>query len=238
MGSVILNVTLVFIMIVTLCFTLNPDTAGATLTGYPFIQVFYDATQSYAGTNVMVAIVITMLAACGYSETAAASRQIWSFARDKGLPGHHWLSKVERRWNIPLPAIAVSLTISALLALINIGSSVALNAITSLAALSVLVSYFLTIACLVHRRLVGPPLPPRRWLLGRWGLAINVAALLLLIPLIFFLTWPLATPVTAQTMNWSPVMLGGVLIIAAVYYVIKGRHEYTGPVAFVRRHDK
>lgn len=32
-------------------------------------------------------------------------------------------------------------------------------------------------------------------------------------------------------------MFGGVLIIAAVYYVFKGRHDYVGPVMFVKREE-
>jgi choline transport protein len=78
MGSVILNVTMVFVVIVTLCFTIG-DTADVlgSATGYPFIQVFFNATQSYAGTNVLTVIIIIMMAACAVSEVAAASRQIW-----------------------------------------------------------------------------------------------------------------------------------------------------------------
>ncbi|KAF2728896.1 amino acid transporter-like protein [Polyplosphaeria fusca] len=236
MGSVVLNVTLVFTAIVTICFTVGDGNALLeSPTGYAFIQMFYDATQSYAGSNVMVAIIIIMLSACAFSEVAACSRQIWSFARDAGLPGHSWLSKVSPSWNIPLPGVIVSLTISALLSLINIGSSVALNAITSLGAVATLCSYFITIGCLVHRRLRGPPLPARRWSLGSFGLIVNIAALLLLTPLIFFLTWPLTTPVTAEGMNWSSVMLFGVFVIATVYYIVKGRHEYVGPVVHVKR---
>lgn len=95
MGSVVINATLAFLMSVTLIFTLGDlDSVLATVTGYPFIQVIYNATQSYAGTNVMVAIVIVMLTACAISEVAAASRQIWSFARDRGLPFSSWLSEV------------------------------------------------------------------------------------------------------------------------------------------------
>ena len=64
-----------------------------------------------------------------------------------------------------------------------------------------------------------------------------MAALAFLTPLIFFLTWPLVTPVTAMTMNWSSVMLFRTLIVAMVYYVVKGRREYVGPVAFVKREE-
>jgi choline transport protein len=238
MASVVLNGSLAFIMSVTLIFTLGDvESVLSGVTGYPFIQIFYNATQSYAGTNVLTAIVIIMLTGCCISELAASSRQVWSFARDQGLPGWSWLSKVSPGWNIPFPAVILSVTITTLLCCINIGSSVALNAITSLGALAVLCSYFLTISCVVYRRLAGPPLPRRKWSLGKLGLAINISSLLFLTPLIFFITWPIVTPVTATTMNWSSIMLIGVFIIAAVYYVVKGRKEYRGPVVFIKRDE-
>ncbi|KIW86242.1 hypothetical protein Z517_01637 [Fonsecaea pedrosoi CBS 271.37] len=236
MGSVTVNITLVFVLITTLCFTTGDQTSAATsATGYPFIQVFYNATNSFAGTNVLTAIIIVMMAACAVSEVAAASRQIWAFARDGGLPGSPWLARISPGWNIPLPAVTVTLLVSALISLINIGSTVALNAITSLGAIATLISYFLTIGCVLYRRLTGPELPPRRWSLGRWGLPINAAALLFLTPLIFFLSWPLTTPVTAETMNWSSTMLGGSLIIATAYYLVRGKSSYVPPVVHVKR---
>lgn len=239
MASVLLNVTLVFVVIITVCFTIGPDpiTLLDGPSGYPFIELFHNATGSLAAASTLATVVAVMLAFCAISEVAACSRQIWSFARDRGLPLSGFLSHVSPRWNIPLRAVAVSLAISALLSLINIGSSVALNAITSLGAVAVLCSYFLTIACLVSRRLRGPELPARRWSLGGFGMAANVAALVFLLPLIFFLTWPLTTPVTAEGMNWSSVMLVGVLVLATLHYVVKARHVYEGPVVLVKRMD-
>lgn len=73
-----------------------------------------------------------------------------------------------------------------LLSLINLGSNVALNAINSLAAVSVLTSYLISIGCLIWRRVSGEPLPPRKWSLGKYGLAINCIAFSLLLPLYFF----------------------------------------------------
>lgn len=98
MWSLVINGTLAFLMGVTLIFTLGDvDSVLSTVTYNPFIQVFYNATQSYAGTNTMVAIVIILLVACCISEVATASRQIWAFARDGGLPGSGWLSRVSKR---------------------------------------------------------------------------------------------------------------------------------------------
>lgn len=95
MGSMAINASLALLMSVILIFTLGDvESILSTSTGYPFIQVFYNTTQSYAGTNVLLAIVIILLTACCISEVATASRQIWSFARDRGLPGSTWLSHV------------------------------------------------------------------------------------------------------------------------------------------------
>ncbi len=84
---------------------------------------------------------------------------------------------------------------------------------------------------------MGEPLPIGRWSLGRYGLAINVAALVLLTPIYFFAFWPAATPVSPQNMNWAVVMYGGVVIWSLVYYAIWGKHSYIGPVEVVKRNQ-
>ena len=86
------------ITVITLCFTLG-DVASVldTRTGYPFIQIFYNATHSLWATNGMTAIVIIVFISAVISEIATSSRQLWSFARDGGLPGSSWIAKVHFR---------------------------------------------------------------------------------------------------------------------------------------------
>ena len=95
MWSVYLNGAMGFIMAITMCYCLGDlTTVIDTPTGYPFIQVFYNATKSLPATNVMVAIMIVTLTACCLSEVATSSRQLWSFARDKGIPFSDWFAYV------------------------------------------------------------------------------------------------------------------------------------------------
>jgi choline transport protein len=102
MWSVAVNATLGFLMAVTLIFTLGDiDSLFESVTRQPFIQVFYNATHSLGGTNAMTALVIILLASCCVSEVATASRQLWSFARDGGLPGSNWLLRVSYDCNQP-----------------------------------------------------------------------------------------------------------------------------------------
>ena len=60
------------------------DSALNTTTGQPVIQVFYNVTQSVAVTSIMVTVIILILLSACVGQVATSSRQIWSFARDKG----------------------------------------------------------------------------------------------------------------------------------------------------------
>ena len=60
----------------------------------------------------MVAIVIITLIAAVVSEIATASRQIWSFARDDGLPFSPWLRKVRRCFSSPSPLLLFSFVLT------------------------------------------------------------------------------------------------------------------------------
>jgi amino acid transporter len=95
MWGVALNALLGYLTVITLCFIITDPAALLNgKTGFPFIQLFYNVTRSYVGANVMIAIVIIALVFAVVSEIATASRQIWSFARDNGLPFSSFLRKV------------------------------------------------------------------------------------------------------------------------------------------------
>ncbi|EAA64875.1 hypothetical protein AN2043.2 [Aspergillus nidulans FGSC A4] len=236
MSAVGVNAVLGFIMIITLCFTLGDvDNILESPTGFPFIQIFYNTTQSYAATNTMTAILVITLTASTITEVATASRQLWSFARDRGLPFSDFFAYVTPGWNIPLNSVLVSLIVTILLSLINIGSTVALAAIVSLTITSLMSAYILSIGCILLKRFRNEPLPHRRWSLGRFGMAINIAAMAFLLPVFVFAFFPLMAEVDKQTMNWSVVMYIGLITLASVYYIIRGRNHFVAPVALVRK---
>ncbi|KAL8717563.1 MAG: hypothetical protein Q9181_008308, partial [Wetmoreana brouardii] len=180
-----LNTLLGYICVFTLCFTMTDIPALLEgKTGFPFIQLFVNITKSNAGTSVMAAIVVVALVSAVVSEVATASRQVWAFSRDDGFPFSKFLrrilpipaelneyAQVKPGWNIPLNALWISLAFGVIIALINLGSSVALNAIVSLTISALISSYILSIGCVLSKRLRGEPLPPSRFSLGRWGMA-------------------------------------------------------------------
>lgn len=188
------NGALGFVAICTFVMTLGDlEEVLESPTGYPFIQVFFNATHSRAGTCVMVAIFIIMLVFGCVTNFATSSRQLWAFvsvvrpsiadfanhtdlfqARDKGTPASGWLSRVRPGWDIPLHSVIFTYIFAMLLTLINLGSAVALNIITSLGTGALVSSYIVSISCIIVKRIRNEPLLPKRWSLGRFGLPVNI----------------------------------------------------------------
>lgn len=94
-GAAALNFTIGFLMLITLLFRAGSiSDAINSPTGQPYIEILLNATGSVAGTAVMVAYVILALMFCAINMVTTSSRQLYSFARDGGLPFAKTLSKV------------------------------------------------------------------------------------------------------------------------------------------------
>lgn len=94
-GTILLNGTLGFVIVIAFLFCIgNVDDALNSATGYDFIEVFYAATKSHAGTSVMTAIPTALVICASFGFLASASRLTWAFARDKGLPFSNFLAHV------------------------------------------------------------------------------------------------------------------------------------------------
>ena len=85
--TVIINATFGFAFIICLLFTIGDlETVLDSPTGYPIIEVYHQATQSKAGTNVMMTMIIIVVVVSCFNNLASVSRLTWAFAKDHGLP--------------------------------------------------------------------------------------------------------------------------------------------------------
>ncbi|KAF2198016.1 amino acid transporter [Delitschia confertaspora ATCC 74209] len=235
-ATAIVNGSMGFIMLVTFCMMLgNVEDILATKTGQPFIQMFYNVTGSKGKASAMTCIMIVMATFGCVTNVATSSRQVWAFARDQGLPFSRWLAHVRPGMDLPLNSIMISYIIALLLSLINIGSTVAFNIVTSLGTGALLSSYIVSISCVALKRLRGKPLLPCRFSLGRWGLPINIVSVLFLCLAFIMTFFPSAPRPDAEAMNWNILVFGCVVVFSVVYFFLRGRHRYAGPVEYVRK---
>jgi amino acid transporter len=204
-------------------------------TGVPVLQAVYNATGSISGTAVMGTILIILTFFASVSVAASSSRQIWAFARDKGLPFSSWIEYVRPGWDIPINALLVCLGVSLIIACINFGSDVTLNAIVSVSNAALIFSYIISIGCVRLKRLRGEALLPRRWSLGKWGGVINDFALVFLVVAFVFSFFPMTPNPAAVDMNWAIVMFGALGIIATIHYFVSAKHHYIAPVSLVKQ---
>ena len=93
--GLIMNGAIGFGIVIATLFCLgDPNTISNTNFSYPFIAIFVQATKSKGGSAVMVALILLVGLGLDIGIMAAASRMLWSFARDQGVPGWRYISKV------------------------------------------------------------------------------------------------------------------------------------------------
>lgn len=141
--------------------------------------------------------------------------------------------QVEPRVALPLNAIAITALISLLLALLNLGSTVAFYALTGLTVSGFYSAFMISASIMLWRRLTVPPSQvawgPFR--LGYLGTPITIIALLYSFIGWFFSFWPpvAGARLGVETFNWSMVVYFSVVIIAVLYWIIQARYTYIGP---------
>lgn len=129
---------------------------------------------------------------------------------------------------------------SCLLALINIGSTVAFNAIISLVIASFYSSFILAAAVMLHKRLTAKPgeIVWGPFKLGAAGVPVTILAIMFSTIGIIFSFFPPTVQVTPESMNWSVVVFFGVMVISVVFWMVHGRSVYEGPIREVAPEDE
>ncbi|KAJ2992806.1 hypothetical protein NUW58_g2040 [Xylaria curta] len=249
MISIILNGILGFAMMIAYLFCLgdlNAVLESQSTLGYPFLYVFQTGVRSTPGAAAMGLIIVILGVCSTVGVLASSSRMLWSFARDRGVPLWRHFIKLQRRTSIPVYTVAFTTTISVLLSLITLGSSVAFNNIVNLSIAGLYASYLLCCSLLLWRRIhpnsiksfnpgavkVGPDhLYWGPWhISGVLGIANNMFACVYLLLLWFWAFWPPVTPVAPETMNFSVLTFGATTLGAIIWYFVRGRREYKGPI--------
>ncbi|GAA4527255.1 APC family permease [Amycolatopsis samaneae] len=185
--------------------------------------------------RIFLFIVFVAITVCVLAVHTAAIRIAFAMARDNALPGGSKLAKVNKKTGTPvLPAIVIGL-IAIVLLLVNINSSQIFSAVTSLAIILIYLAYLLVTVPLLIKRIRGEwprkDAPKGRFSLGRWGLPVNVLAVLWGVAMLVNLAWPRneiynATPPYHWYLQWISVLFVAVFGGGGfAYYWFVQRHR-------------
>ncbi|TFY72191.1 hypothetical protein EVG20_g808 [Dentipellis fragilis] len=165
----------------------------------------------------------------------ACSRTVYAFSRDHGLPDRGYFGHVSSWTMTPLRAIWFTTILSILPGLLDFASPVAANAIFSLTAMALDLSYIIPIffrrVFQNHPEVQFKPGPfyMGDGLLG-WLVNVNCILWTLFVTVIFSL--PTVLPVAKDTMNYASAITGGVVILSS------GHRHYHGPASNLEKEQR
>ncbi|MEE4599129.1 amino acid permease [Streptomyces sp. DSM 41524] len=183
-------------------------------------------------TKPLFAIVVIGFMAGTVAGQASVSRVIYALARDELLPGHRAMSRLSRRQQLPWIAVLI-VTLGAVPLLLLTGTDLSVT-LFNLAIGGFYVAFAFPVGGMLIARLRGQdtagPLS-----LGKYGLAINVAAVAWLAFEIVNITWPRHDG-ASWYQNWSVTIMlvviftGGAVTYRFVRDVVKQLDQPSTPV--------
>ena len=212
---------------------------GAAIKGAYGPAAIIEANFSTPFATIYLLVVSAAVFVCCLSIMAATIRLCFGMARDNQLPGSGFLAKVSPRLHTPVWSCIAVACIAAIPFWQYSGAGIIAIAATGM----IYLSYFLGNIVIMRARLRGWPKTRAPFRLGRWGILVNVVALVYGGAMLVNFAWPRAAsnPKANQTngllhlnfLDGIPILWIVVVFIAligAVYYLVVGRTKAFAPV--------
>jgi len=175
------------------------------------------------GSKIITVIVLISFVSCVLSLQAAASRLIYSYARDKMVFASDALSRFSPTRHVPPVALTIAAVVPAIIvAIAEIISDSALLKVISFAAAGIYIAFQLVVLAALIARSRGW-VPRGKFTLGRWGLPVNIAALVYGVGGALNLAWPRGGDEVAWTDKWIVVIGCAIVVGSGVIYMLAGR---------------
>ncbi|MBZ9643687.1 APC family permease, partial [Streptomyces sp. PSKA30] len=212
--------------------TLNGDKLSTE--GLQYIVL--DVLGPTAG-KAMLWCVLIAVTVCALAVHTAAIRLAFAMARDNNLPASSLMARVSPRFQTPvLPAVIIGILALAIL-VVNIRQPQIFTVVTSIGIIMIYLAYLGVTAPMLVARLRGKWQPAEgKFSLGRWGLPVNIGAVVWGAAMTVNLIWPRASVYNATAPFHWYLQWGAVLFVAIIagggfaYYWFVQRHR-TGVLA-------
>ena len=192
-----------------------------------------------------VAIVLLISTAgqffCTTACQTSASRMLFAFSRDRAVPGHQLWSKVSKN-KIPANGVIVTAVLAAIItlpALVQVDINGAPVPVAFFAVVSIgVVGLYLCFAVPIYFRWkAGDAFPVGKWNLRghhKWMAPVALIEIIVTSIIALFPTSNLGTPWDPgfewKYVNYTPILVGAVLVLLYIYWHASVKNWFTGPI--------
>jgi amino acid transporter len=202
------------------------------------LAIFNSGIMSAAAAKTIILISTIGQLFCGMACLTSCSRMMYAFSRDRAVPGWKMWTRLNHH-RVPAFAVVICAVLAAAITLPALKGDAnnftyAFLAVVSIATIGLYIAY--TIPIYLRWRM-GDAFEPGPWTLGakyKWMCPVAFTWVTLCVIYFILPTSPLAVPwdngFDARYANYAPVMLGSLLLVVGIWWLVRARHTFTGPV--------
>ncbi|BBY16600.1 amino acid permease [Mycolicibacterium litorale] len=235
-----------WILLLTFLFAVQ-DADEVSAGGGAVVTIFNQAMDS-----TWVAIVLLISTAgqffCTTACQTSASRMLFAFSRDRAVPGHQLWSKVSAK-RVPANAVVVTAVVAAVITLpalveVDVNGAPVPVAFFAVVSIGVVGLYLCFAVPIYYRWKLGDRFEVGRWNLRghhRWMAPVAIAEIVLTSMIAMFPTslggMPWDPSFAWKFVNYTPLLVGGVLILLFIYWHVSVKKWFTGPIKQIDESD-
>ncbi len=232
-----------WVLLLSFLFAVN-DSDDVSANGGGVYYIFVQAMDSkWVGIILLISTAGQFF--CTTACQTSSSRMLFAFSRDRAVPGHQQWSKVSKN-KIPANGVMVTATLAAIITLpalvvvdipingVDVPTPVAFFAVVSIGVVGLYLCFAVPI---YYRWKAGDSFPVGKWnLRGHHKWMAPVALIEIIITSIVAMFpysyggMPWRPDFAWKFVNYTPLLVGGVLILLFIYWHVSVKHWFTGPI--------
>lgn len=197
---------------------------------FPIDIAFKLSTKSFLVSMVLVLLITGALTFAIVGSLTTASRTVYAFGRDHGLPYNYLWQEVDTLEDaeiVPLNALILSVIMAIIFGMFSLLSSSAFNAFVGCSVIALNISNGIPILSSIlnkRRKIRGAAFKLRKF-----GYIVNVLSVFFICCTVVLLSFPPSRYIDVRSMNYAFPVFFVFLIIVTVLWKLWGKHHFKGP---------
>ncbi|OKL62762.1 hypothetical protein UA08_01326 [Talaromyces atroroseus] len=223
------NIITLFGFYVAVYYCIN-DYNGLLTTSFPSLigELYLQGTKSPVASIFLMLLVIAPSLFGTYGYISANIRMLWGFARNGSLPYKSFWMKVDKKHNIPINNLYVSIGVNTIMSFIYLGSPFGFDIIIDSANFFYSMGFLPLLAASILTKRKYLHAAPKSYFRMSYtvGTCCEIFSFLFNLGSCVVEAFPSAYPVTAENMNYAVVFGGAGVLLTTLGWVFHGRKHY------------